>query len=85
MNKRINITTNNSKLNIEIAHYGLQGKFKGGTLKLIYVLVGIHGFNSLLLFGFTNFLFFTKIYSFLFSLWEISFIYLIVYSYFGLT
>ena len=80
-----NHCTDNSQLNINIAHYGLQGKFKGGTLKLIYILLGIHGFNCILLFGATDFLFFTKIYGFLFSLWEIYFIYLIAYSYFGFT
>ncbi|MEL6460840.1 MAG: hypothetical protein AAFN00_16975 [Cyanobacteria bacterium J06558_2] len=85
MNKKINIVTSDSKLDIKIAHYGLSGKFKGGTLKLIYILLGIHGFNFLLLFGAPDFLFLTKIYSFLFYLWEASFMYLIVYSYFGFT
>ncbi|MEO1690205.1 MAG: hypothetical protein AAFR63_01570 [Cyanobacteria bacterium J06631_6] len=89
MNNKLEITTDNSKLNIRFEHSGLQGKFRGGTLKLIYILIGIHFFCYLLLYPLYEYPFLFSIFRFLFilvfTLWGISFIYLILYSCFGFT
>ena len=83
------VNIDNSLLTIEIYHSRLYGKlFKNGAVKLVYILLCWHLFNSLLSFSISNnflALFLASIYHFIFSCIEIQFIILILYSYFGST
>jgi len=89
MNNKLEITIDNSKLNVDFNHSGLQGKFRGGTLKLIYIFIVFNFFLFLFLYPNPHYSFLYFIWRFLFilifSLWDISFIYLVLYSCFGFT